>query len=976
MKKNIRKISLILSLVMIISLFSINKIIRAEEKKYLNYPTFELSELKSDRNEALAGEDIVISGTLTPKPFEINVESKDIVLVLDTSGSMAGNKLTQLKSAAKSFIDEVSKIDNVKVGIVQYSTLSTINPTSKSGEISYNSHDVKFTDQKVPNYQEATEDFFYANNPKLKTSINQLDAKGGTNIGEGLRKALYILNKDTGTKKENKFIVLMTDGLPTFYTVDISNNKNPYYEIDKKIVKDVKGAGSGYDPNSENYAKYMGKIIKEKSYNAYSVGYGLDTSGTNYLKNIHESMIKNKLSGSGLDNENNGFFSTSENAITSVFNKIARDIVEKYPIENVNLNLKFNEGFTLNVEGNQVNIGTIDYKKSLEIEDLEYGKTNNKIVYKAKPIDFYFIVRGTKIGENDIFYEIELEYLFDNKEYSNPFKSDISVNIKENEFPNISSELISSKLVKGKNGDEFTVRYKLKAEDFAFKRLSSINLTEIAIVIPTPNKLNNKDAFVNFINNTLLNTDHFKNEYSRIGLMTLEGGGKVYSNLLKNREGNSDNRNKLQNMVQSLFKSSSTSSNYYFGDMIDSLDTIFKDSRPYAKKTVIIMSRNNMNISDTNKYNEDLQTLKSKDYNFIFISEESKVDGDLLKLANDLKDEKNYVEILNPKDYGNLSEGIQNIINNSMSPKIKEMFEGRWKAEDYIIEPNIIMDLGNNFKPISNLKVIKENEKDTSKYLVQTNKKIVYKNEGNYKYKAIPGEIEIEFKVKVDTKEIGYIKFDPSKFEYINILGGKKTQELLTPIFEIEGLKIKDLTHGLYLGLGENNKIIHEVEDGKRGIEISSGAIVNFGASFKTSRDKVENIVLEVDKNLIILNEFIVYKLNKGLEGSITLEEIKDVSISNNLSNNNEPHKVKIDIKDIKNNNEEVEVIIVYKAKIPPNQYNKDLKNTIRIDDLDKDTKIYTSTNPEKNDGSETVIPGDGGNDILDPYNPSLPNLF
>lgn len=59
------------------------------------------------------GEEITINGTIHPQPFKISIPPKEIVLVLDSSGSMADNyKLTNLKKAATDFITKMSTVKN------------------------------------------------------------------------------------------------------------------------------------------------------------------------------------------------------------------------------------------------------------------------------------------------------------------------------------------------------------------------------------------------------------------------------------------------------------------------------------------------------------------------------------------------------------------------------------------------------------------------------------------------------------------------------------------------------------------------------------------------------------------------------------------------------------------------------------------------------------------------------------------------
>lgn len=106
-------------------------------------------------------------------------EEREVVLVLDTSGSMSGEPLQQTQIAACNFVEKVLEQD-ASVGIVSYSSNA---------------------------YRRAN---FTRNAEGLKETINSLYATGGTNIDEGLQRADEMLASSTAKKK---IIVLMSDGM-------------------------------------------------------------------------------------------------------------------------------------------------------------------------------------------------------------------------------------------------------------------------------------------------------------------------------------------------------------------------------------------------------------------------------------------------------------------------------------------------------------------------------------------------------------------------------------------------------------------------------------------------------------------------------------------------------------------------------------------------------------------------------------------
>lgn len=107
-------------------------------------------------------------------------KERDIVLVLDASGSMEGTPMAETKSASEKFINTVLK-EEASIGVVAYDNSA-----------------LRISD-------------FCKNEEYLKNAVNNINAGGGTNIETGLTEA-YSMLKDSSAKK--KIIVLMSDGSP------------------------------------------------------------------------------------------------------------------------------------------------------------------------------------------------------------------------------------------------------------------------------------------------------------------------------------------------------------------------------------------------------------------------------------------------------------------------------------------------------------------------------------------------------------------------------------------------------------------------------------------------------------------------------------------------------------------------------------------------------------------------------------------
>lgn len=164
--------------------------------------------------------------TLTPPMSAKAVQAKDIVLVADTSGSLSGEKMKQNKDALKYIVNALAAGD--RFGIVQFNT------------------DAEAFKTKLV---EAT-----AENKKAAIAfIDDLEAHGGTNIGDALNLGTNILNSDTSDRPA--YLVLMTDGEPTVGETDI----NKLTKVNSKRDVRIFDFGVGYDVNT----KLLNKLAAE-----------------------------------------------------------------------------------------------------------------------------------------------------------------------------------------------------------------------------------------------------------------------------------------------------------------------------------------------------------------------------------------------------------------------------------------------------------------------------------------------------------------------------------------------------------------------------------------------------------------------------------------------------------------------------------------------------------------------------------------
>ncbi|SFD09059.1 vWA domain-containing protein [Clostridium uliginosum] len=582
-KNVVKKVSLFVTIIVFCTLMNV-PLIKADDRLQTE-PSFEVQINKAKPNPALVGEDITIEGTITPKPFEMEIkpQKKEIVLVLDVSGSMndPGNKrctnkrvrycikhgssdpnhlgfglhhwindyceehktneehyttkIAELKTAANNFIDKMKNIPNLEIGIVDYSTNAKINPF------------IKNNDEK--DYKSGE-----TNNWNLHYIINKLRADGGTNTGEGLRKTEYMI--ENGDSDASKSIVFMSDGLPTYYSVEKKYDRDynqyndqyydeycgryydkynqyydQYYNKEQEIYYDQYYNGYGYpyyrtyydyytsidntDPilagtgNSDNkgyckgYAKEIGEIIRNNKSNVFSIGYGLgakNSDGNKTMKEIHDSM-------GGAEND---FFATDAGAIDKIFDQIADKIIKSYTIDNLemNMNFKSDDGFSLNIKGNKVKLNNIIYKKVSE--------SNGKARYEADKVSFKFVIKGKKVGEyigKDIFKDSTVTFSWENDLITIPVKisDDLIIKIKDNQLPDIKANFISASPNPANPSEEIEVKYKIDTDSFEY------NIGEESLD-STNKSLTITDAKLNF---------DLGENFDAVDGSVLEGEGKI-----------------------------------------------------------------------------------------------------------------------------------------------------------------------------------------------------------------------------------------------------------------------------------------------------------------------------------------------------------------------------------------------------------------------------------------------------------------
>ncbi|MBI5723350.1 MAG: VWA domain-containing protein, partial [Planctomycetes bacterium] len=168
-----------------------------------------------------------------PKSASKNVIAKDVLLVIDHSGSMR----------------EKDKIGQAKEAVTYI--LKNLNDEDRFNVVSFSDAVDTFFDDLVP-----------ADKDKVKDAIDMLDrvdATGGTAIHEALQKAMKMCSQRS-KKSRPAYIIFMTDGLPT---IGKTNEKDIIEDALKANDANARvfALGVGYDVNT----RLLDKLVQENN---------------------------------------------------------------------------------------------------------------------------------------------------------------------------------------------------------------------------------------------------------------------------------------------------------------------------------------------------------------------------------------------------------------------------------------------------------------------------------------------------------------------------------------------------------------------------------------------------------------------------------------------------------------------------------------------------------------------------------------
>ena len=210
----------------------------------------------------------------------------DTILIIDTSGSMTGDKLDKVKSDSVDLIQKTLQDNNNKIGIIEFNDNASI--------ISNLSNDIS----------------------DLTNKINNLTTLGSTNYYQALVKLDELLK--TYQKEENRelTVLFLTDGLPNINTPNevgqykYLKSEYPYlningiqYEMGNTILEEVKNISDKQyiaDMNTLNNVLIDASTVRE-SYNDFEI---TDYINTEHFKIEDKNAITTSTGNFTLDKEN------------------------------------------------------------------------------------------------------------------------------------------------------------------------------------------------------------------------------------------------------------------------------------------------------------------------------------------------------------------------------------------------------------------------------------------------------------------------------------------------------------------------------------------------------------------------------------------------------------------------------------------------------------------------------------------------
>lgn len=241
---------------------------------------------------------------VTKQKVETFTNQSATVLVVDTSNSMRGNRIQNLKAAANAFVNSYAG-DNENVG--RYLAIADF---SDGVEVALNWTDVSSANGKNHAFN----------------AINNLRAGGGTNLDAGIKQATSLFLKDDvkEIQKANRNTVVLSDGTPTYYLEDCEGGFFSIFHthvIIDGIKYDLAGNGSNGSEKNVEATSESAQLLRNQS-TVYTVCYGAANDQT--YKN--GPTVSEFLKGNIATSRKKAYDSSETDDLTKVFKAISEKV--------------------------------------------------------------------------------------------------------------------------------------------------------------------------------------------------------------------------------------------------------------------------------------------------------------------------------------------------------------------------------------------------------------------------------------------------------------------------------------------------------------------------------------------------------------------------------------------------------------------------------------------------------------------------
>lgn len=222
----------------------------------------------------------------------------DVVLVIDTSGSMAGNRIDTVKRAANGLVDTLVTAENNKLDESQQIRVSVVSFSTKVNSTSDFTANVRTAHGAINS---------------LNAWSNILGSSGGTNWEAALNEANDILA--SGRAGANKYVVFLSDGEPTY-------RMSPGYKGAWPNLDGTYGNGQN-DRGGYNYDCAVAAANKRGNATLFAVSAATEA-------NQKMGTFASAVNGSFLDG-------TNEQSLNAAFSQIAQTITNSAAYKDVKI---------------------------------------------------------------------------------------------------------------------------------------------------------------------------------------------------------------------------------------------------------------------------------------------------------------------------------------------------------------------------------------------------------------------------------------------------------------------------------------------------------------------------------------------------------------------------------------------------------------------------------------------------------------